>query len=846
MSGTDGDIAERMASNQKQVAISEFFEKNKHFLGFDNPARSLITAVKEAVDNSLDAAEEAQILPDIIVRIHRVPKEKELYDLEVEDNGPGIPKNSIEKVFGRLLFGSRFHAIRQSRGQQGIGITGVVMNSMLTSGRPTKVISKIASEDTAVTMDVALDTKRNRANTSNVDRMIWVDDQGVPKAHGLHIRTRMRARFQSGRQSVEQYLRMTSIVNPHADIRFQPPDGEVLHWPRVTERLPRPVVAIKPHPHGIELGVLQRMIKETDQATIKQFLTREFSGVSMRAASEICEVAGLLDGKNRPGGQVKSHRSDPEKIRALLDVFRGDRGWLRPFRWTGSEGGTRRYIDEERRPGTDGAAISVQKHGVLTEALDGASLIDLVPFVEGWTDLHWSGSLEELREWVSKTQGDGPWNKDEAEAISRHLRKRWDPMIVFQPVKLLNPPTNCLSPIEDILIKKGLSKTIDSRFVTTLTRVPSVADGNPFQVEIGLIYGGSMPSEGPIEVLRFANRVPLMYQQGGCLLTKAIESVDWRQYGFDQTGGRGLPRGPAAVLVHLASTNVQFTSEAKEAISDNEIVFEELRKGMLEMGRGLRRHLEKRKKMAKVKEKFELVNDILPAIASKAAGILGRPVPGLSGSITNIMGAVIATESTSWDRVGKEVEVSIEVSNYTKKARTYTILTTVPAIEGLRFIGGTDESRREARGLLAWDLETLEPGEQRRIEYRISGLEKGDWTETEVFYRGSQEIIGADKMDEKLLAEIQRLEEAVNAEVDEIVEDAMGHDVNASGGLDEAEFTEAAAGVTSTIIGPEGPLAAHSDADADGDGEVTEIELKEFARSRMGTQTTLFDEEESA
>ena len=146
---------------------------------------------------------------------------------------------------------------------------------------------------------------------------------------------------------------------------------------------------------------------------------------------------------------------------------------------------------------------------------------------------------------------------------------------------------------------------------------------------------------------------------------------------------------------------------------------------------------------------------------------------------------------------------------------------------------------------MAWDLETLEPGEQRRIEYRISGLEKGDWTETEVFYRGSQEVIGADKMDEKLLAEIQRLEEAVNAEVDEIVEDAMGHDVNASGGLDEAEFTTSGP-TTSTIIGPEGPLAAHSDADADGDGEVTEIELKEFARSRMGTQTTLFDEEESA
>ena len=132
-------------------------------------------------------------------------------------------------------------------------------------------------------------------------------------------------------------------------------------------------------------------------------------------------------------------------------------------------------------------------------------------------------------------------------------------MIIFQPVKLLNPPTNCLSPIEDILIKKGLSKTIDSRFVTTLTRVPSVADGNPFQVEIGLIYGGSMPSEGPIEVLRFANRVPLMYQQGGCLLTKAIESVDWRQYGFDQTGGRGLPRGRPQ-CTFISHHERQFTS----------------------------------------------------------------------------------------------------------------------------------------------------------------------------------------------------------------------------------------------------------------------------------------------
>ena len=160
-----------------------------------------------------------------------------------------------------------------------------------------------------------------------------------------------------------------------------------------------------------------------------------------------------------------------------------------------------------------------------------------------------------------------------------------------------------------------------------MTRVPNVSQGNPYQVEVGLIFGGNMPADKPVEILRFANRVPLMYQQGGCLLTKAIESVDWRQYGLDQPGGKGVPKGPAAILVHLASTNVQFTSEAKEALADNAEVIEEVRKAMLEMGRGLRKHLEKKKKMAKTQEKSELINDILPAIAKKSAEILDKPIP---------------------------------------------------------------------------------------------------------------------------------------------------------------------------------------------------------------------------
>jgi len=638
-----------MAQNQKQVAISEFFEKNKHFLGFDSLTRSLITAVKEAVDNSLDACEEARILPKIRVQITKIDDKKNIIELKSEDNGPGIPQRSIEKVFGQLLFGSRFHAIRQSRGQQGIGITGVVMYSQLTTGRKTHVRSKIATEASAAIVDIGLDTRKNKATKSNESREIWENPDGSFKEHGLEVTTRMKAKYQKGRQSVYQYLRMTSIVNPHADITFIDPEGQTHHWPRVTERLPTKVESIKPHPHGIHLGTLQRMCTESTDSRMTVFLRNNFSGMSTRAAKELLDVAEISE-------KAKPKSLKPEQYRALLEAFQGER------------------------------------------------------------------------------------------------------TLNNKPVKLLNPPTNCLSPIEELLIKKGLSKTIDSRFVTTMTRSPTVTQGNPYQVEVGLIFGEGMLADKPVEVLRFANRVPLMYQQGGCLLTKAIESVDWRQYGLDQAGGRGVPKGPAAILVHLASTNVQFTSEAKEALADNSEVLDETRKALLEMGRGLRKHLEKKKKMAKTQEKFELVNDIIPAIAEKSAQILGRPVPELAGSITKIMSAVIAEEETVWNKETKKTDVSITLFNYTSRARSYTLLASWPERDGAVMENNNTGGRKEATGVWAWKLETLEPGQTYVIKYTLSGLEKGDWTDTDVFFRGSQDVIGATKMDEKLLEEIRRQE----------------------------------------------------------------------------------------
>ena len=643
--------AEKIASKQKQISISEFFEKNKHFLGFDTLQRAVITAVKEAVDNSLDACEESRILPTIKIEINKLKGDK--LELICQDNGPGIPRNSVENVFGKFLLGSRFHAIRQTRGQQGIGITGVVMYSQLTTGSKTHVISKIKSDSSAVYVNLGLDTRRNKATKSNERRDVWFEDSEEVSS-GLKIQTVMKAKYQRGRQSVNQYLRMTSIVNPHATIQLIVRDGngEIIdhgHWIRTTERLPRVVEEIKPHPHGIHLGQLQRMLKEADERKLTSFLRHNFSGVSMRAAREILEKAELEEGRTPV-------RIKPDEAQAMLDSF--------------------------------------------------------------------------------------------------------------QKVKLLAPPTDCLSPIEEILIKKGLSKAIDSRFASTVTRKPAVSQGNPFQIEVGLVFGGDLSADGPIEVLRFANRVPLMYQQGGCLLTKALESVDWKRYGLDHPGGKGLPKGPAAVLIHLASTNVQFTSEAKEAVADNEEVFEEIRKAMLEVGRGLRNHLKKSSQRKKAQEKFDLINIILPEISRKSSEMLGRDEPDLAPVITRIMNAVFLEDEVLWDNDAKQNICSVTIYNYTARARAYTILAKWPEGEGVRMAENPRGGRKETNGLWAWRLDTLNPGESTEIRFTVEGVPKGDWNETEIFYRGNGDIIGANKIDEKLLDEMRKIEALAAAEAE--------------------------------------------------------------------------------
>jgi len=277
--------AESMAAKQRAISISEFFVKNRHLLGFDNPRKALLTAVKEAVDNSLDACEEGRILPDLVINIKPVADNK--FVLAVRDNGPGIIKQQIPNIFARLLYGSKFHSLKMSRGQQGIGISAAGMYGLLTTGEPVQIISRTNPRKKAHHYHVQIDTAKNRPE------VILDQECDFDLPTGTSVTITLEGKYQRGRQSVDEYIAQTAMANPHASIYYDASDGRVYEYPRQTKELPFAPREIKPHPYGVELGLLFKMTRNSTSKQLSAFLKDEFSRVSSRVAQRICEKAKL-------------------------------------------------------------------------------------------------------------------------------------------------------------------------------------------------------------------------------------------------------------------------------------------------------------------------------------------------------------------------------------------------------------------------------------------------------------------------------------------------------------------------------------------------------------------------
>jgi DNA topoisomerase VI subunit B len=622
--------AETLAGKQRDISVSEFFAKNRHLLGFDNPRKALLTTVKEAVDNSLDACEEAGILPDVTVVIEDLQPgrpataKSSRYRITVVDNGPGIVRSQVEHIFGRLLYGSKFHRLKMSRGQQGIGISAAGMYGLITTGKPMLIQTRPKAGKDAHHIELAMNTKTNRAEVTLDEE---TDDFPLARLRGLSssvkelsekgeflsqaayptgtsVSIELEGKYQRGRGSVDEFLELTAIANPHAKITFVRPTretteeedvpllkskkaaaalaekakaegaavaltgagaptpqtveeiaekaltqdyGDLVVFPRAVNELPPETKEIQPHPRGVELGTLLQMLKDYEQAekggTLYNFLQERFSRVSAATASDFCEKISTKDSK-------VTSRTKVADIEA-----------------------------------------------------------------------------------------------PQAEALYK----------VFQEAKLAPPPTDCLAPIGVQQLLKGMFKGVRAEFYAASSRDAAVYRGRPFLIEAAIAFGGELPSEETSRVIRFANRVPLLYQQSACSSFKAVTETNWRNYDLQQPRG-SVPVGPLVIMIHMASVWVPFTSESKEAIADYDEIRKEMKLALMECGRKMGTYLRKRQAMRRQGERRDVFERYIGEIAQAVNAINKTDAKKLYEALLSQAKKRTAIADMKLDEEGKRVE----------------------------------------------------------------------------------------------------------------------------------------------------------------------------------------------
>jgi DNA topoisomerase VI subunit B len=416
----------------------------------------------------------------------------------VEDDEPFVYDLSVPGC-ENFVAGEGLLACHNSRGQQGIGISAAGMYGQLTTGKPIIITSRTGPKKPAHHFEIQIDTRRNQPVVVKDTEVDW------PAEHGTRVELEIEATYKKGKHSVDGYIELTALANPHATISYHSPKGEAHRYERVAHELPREPKEIQPHPHGIELGILLRMLQDTKARNVTAFLTGEFSRVSPKVAEEIL------------------------------------------------------------------------------------------------TSAH-----------IAPTTSPGKVSRNSAEALFKAIGA----------TKLMAPPTNCLSPIGDEALRAGLAQQGPADFVAAVTRPPAVYRGNPFQVEVGIAYGGERPGDELAELVRFANRVPLLYQQSACAITRAVLGTSWKSYGIQQSRG-ALPAAPMLIMVHIASVWVPFTSESKEAIASYPEILKEIKLGLQDCGRRLGIFLRRGAKLRDAELKRSYIEKYIPHIGIALKEILG-------------------------------------------------------------------------------------------------------------------------------------------------------------------------------------------------------------------------------
>jgi DNA topoisomerase VI subunit B len=490
-------------------STAEYFAKNLQQVGFSSPTKAVLTTLKEAIDNSLDACEEEGILPSLDIVVKKIgsggSKNTDLIEIIVEDNGPGLEAEMLPQVFGEYLASSKFGRGRCTRGQQGIGISAATTWAQLTNASGVFVTSKTAKMKKAIRAQVDVDIKGNKGVMKNKETIDW------NKPHGTKVVFKIDGRIQlNGDGGLLTYLEGTTLVNPHLELKYKLMDADTVIIKRVADAVPDVPTATLPHPHTMKLGEFITHAGIYGKISFDKFLKTAFSRVSDATLKDFI--------KNK-------------MPKALLDK-----------------------------------------------------------------------NLSQMKEADYKLA---------YQAI--------------QATELQSPSTRSVLTVGEESLSKSIMRLGDIDFFSVVARKPTIADFKPVVVEVALArFKGRGSEDEQVQLLRFANRVPLQFDKGACAITKAIESVNWRAYGLAQSKN-SLPMGPYIFAISLVSPFIKFKNASKETIDASDELVEEIRLAVMRAGQKLSRHIKREMKADDLERKIQHIEQFGPILVETLCKLVDAP-----------------------------------------------------------------------------------------------------------------------------------------------------------------------------------------------------------------------------
>lgn len=484
----------------EEISASDFFYRNRDIAGFTSPSRAIFAAIRELVENSLDATESLKIPPNIYVRLSfegEASKEAQIYRLRVEDNGIGVPPRHIPSAFGQVLFGSKYK-LKQQRGTFGLGGKMAILYGQITTHQPACIISSTGTGKVYM-YKLMIDIQRNRPLI--LDRKVLINKE---QWRGTIVEFCLEGDYLRAMPKILDYFKQTAMVNPYANLTFVDPKGRLYKFTRVTKEMPEPPKETLPHPYGVDVELLQRLIQLTPYKNMLEFLRNHFHRVGEITAQKFLGFSSISSSKN------------PKKL-----------------------------------------------------------------------------SHEEIVRLM-------------------HMLKKFR--------EFLPPDASCLSPLGEDLLKVGILKELKPEFVAVHQRKPATYAGHPFIVETGIAYGGEIPKKGTFLINRFANRIPLLYDEASDVSVRVINDMNWRRY-------KVAPDMPVAILVHVCSTKVPYKTVGKEFIADRPEVRKEIANGLREVARQIQHFMTKREHVDRERKRLGIFSKYLPKIAQFSTQISGKKKP---------------------------------------------------------------------------------------------------------------------------------------------------------------------------------------------------------------------------